>query len=133
VFSKTAEFRHDSVQAGQAALVWLAAEHGWRADFTEDATLFTYGRLAHYDAVMFLLTTGGVLDTAQETAFERYVRSGGGFVGVHSASDTEYAWDWYGGLVGAHNNQHNKHSGVVSATIHVEDDASSSTAGLPER
>jgi len=133
VFSKTAEFRHDSIPAAQAALRQLAAEHGWRADFTEDATLFTYERLARYDAVIFLLTTGDVLDSAQEAAFERYIRAGGGFVGVHSASDTEYGWAWYGGLVGAHNNQQNKHSGVVSATIQVSDHAHPSTAGLPDR
>ena len=133
VFSKTAEFRHDSIPAAQAALRQLAAEHGWRADFTEDATLFTYERLAHYDAVIFLLTTGDVLNTQQEAAFERYIRAGGGFVGVHSASDTEYGWAWYGGLVGAHNNQQNKHSGVVSATIQVVDHAHPSTVGLPDR
>jgi type 1 glutamine amidotransferase len=111
----------------------LAAEHGWRADFTEDAALFSYERLTLYDAVIFLLTTGGVLDTAQEAAFERYIRAGGGFVGVHSASDTEYGWAWYGGLVGAHNNQQIKHSGVVSATIQVVDHAHASTAALPDR
>ncbi|HEY7092301.1 MAG TPA: ThuA domain-containing protein [Ktedonobacterales bacterium] len=133
VFSKTAEFRHDSIPAAQVALRQLAAEHGWRADFTEDATLLTYERLTRYDAVIFLLTTGDVLDTAQEAALERYIRAGGGFVGVHSASDTEYGWAWYGGLVGAHNNQQNKHSGVVSATIHVVDHAHPSTAGLPDR
>jgi type 1 glutamine amidotransferase len=133
VFSKTAEFRHDSIPAAQAALRKLAAENGWRADFTGDTTLFTYERLTRYDAVIFLLTTGDVLDTAQEAAFEHYIRAGGGFVGVHSASDTEYGWTWYGGLVGAHNNQRNKHSGVVSATILVNDHAHPSTARLPGR
>jgi type 1 glutamine amidotransferase len=133
VFSKTAEFRHDSIPAAQTALRQLAAEHGWRADFTEDATVFTYKRLARYDAVIFLLTTGDVLNTKQEAAFERYIRAGGGFVGVHSASDTEYGWAWYGGLVGAHNNPQNKHSSVVPATIQVHDHAHPSTAGLPDR
>jgi type 1 glutamine amidotransferase len=133
VFSKTAEFRHDSIPAAQAALRQLAAEHGWRADFTEDARLFTNERLAQYDVVIFLLTTGDVLNTQQEAAFERYIRAGGGFVGIHSASDTEYGWAWYGGLVGAHNNQQNKHSGVVSATIQVVDHTHPSTAGLPDR
>lgn len=133
IFSKTAEFRHDSIPAAQAALRQLAAEHRWRADFTEDATLFTYERLTRYDAVIFLLTTGDVLNTQQEAAFERYIRAGGGFVGVHSASDTEYGWAWYGSLIGGHNNQQNKHSSVVSATIHVEDHTHPSTAGLPDR
>src|SRR5690242_17771591 len=133
VFSKTAEFRHDSIPAAQAALRQLAGEHGWRADFTEDSAEFTYERLARYDAVIFLLTTGDVLDAAQQAAFERYSRAGGGFVGVHSASDTEYSWVWYDGLIGAHNNQQNKHSGVISATIQVVDHAHPSTAALPDR
>jgi cytochrome c len=133
VFSKTADFRHDSIPAAQTALRQLTSQHGWRADFTEDAALITYERLARYDAVIFLLTTGDVLDTTQEVAFERYIRAGGGYVGVHSASDTEYGWAWYGGLVGAHNNQQNKHSGVVSATIQVVDHTHPSTAGLPDR
>jgi type 1 glutamine amidotransferase len=131
--SKTADFRHDSIPAAQAALRQLAAEHGWRADFTEDATPFTYERLARYDTVIFLLTTGDVLDSTQEAAFERYIRAGGGFVGVHSASDTEYGWAWYDGLVGAHNNTQNKHSSVVPATIMVSDHVHPSTAGLPDR
>lgn len=133
VFSKTAEFRHDSIPVAQAALRQLVAEHRWRADFTEDAANFTYERLARYDAVIFLLTTGDVLNTEEEAAYERYIRAGGGFVGVHSASDTEYGWAWYGGLVGAHNNQQNKHSSVVPATIQVRDHAHPSTAGLPDR
>jgi type 1 glutamine amidotransferase len=133
IFSKTAEFRHDSIPAAQAALRQLATEHGWRADFTEDAAEFSFDRLAPYDAVIFLLTTGDVLDATHEAAFERYIRAGGGFVGVHSASDTAYNWVWYDGLVGAHNNQQNKHSGVVSATIHVTDHAHPSTAELPDR
>jgi type 1 glutamine amidotransferase len=133
VFSKTSEFRHDSIPAAQAALRQLTTEHGWLADFTEDSATFTFERLARYDAVVFLLTTGDVLDANQEAAFERYIRAGGGFAGVHSASDTEYGWAWYGGLVGAHNNPQNKHSGVVSATIQVVDHTHPSTAGLPER
>jgi cytochrome c len=132
VFSKTSEFRHDSIPAAQTALRQLTTEHGWLADFTEDSATFTFERLARYDAVVFLLTTGDVLDANQEAAFERYIRAGGGFAGVHSASDTEYRWAWYGGLVGAHNNQQNKHSGVVSATIQVVDHAHPSTAGLPD-
>ncbi len=133
VFSKTAEYRHPSIPPAKEAIRGLAAEHGWTADFTEDATSFTDARLAHYDAVIFLLTTGDVLDAEQQEAFERYIRAGGGFVGIHSASDTEYDWSWYGGLVGAHNNPQHKHSGVVRGTIVVADRTHSSTRMLPAR
>ena len=44
--------------------------------------------------------------TAQQAAFERYIQAGGGYAGIHSASDTEYDWAWYGGLVGAYFRDH---------------------------
>src|SRR2546428_7689186 len=131
VFSKTAGFRHASIKDGKIALQKLAAEHNFAVDFTEDATVFTDANLAHYDAVVFLLTTGKILDDNQKAAFERYIRAGGGYVGVHSASDTEYDWSWYGGLVGAYFDRIHGHSKVVQATIHVTDRTQPSTSMLP--
>ena len=131
VFSKTGAFRHASIKDGKIALQKLAAEHNFAIDFTEDAAAFTGANLAHYDAVVFLLTTGNILDDTQKAAFERYIRAGGGYVGIHSASDTEYNWSWYGGLVGAYNNLLNKHSRVTQATIHVVDHTNPSTSMLP--
>jgi type 1 glutamine amidotransferase len=133
VFTKTQAFRHASIPAARASVQLLACQRGWRVDFTEDSADFTSANLAHYAAVMFLLTTGNVLDDAQKSAFEGYIRSGGGFVGVHSASDTEYGWAWYDGLVGAHNNVNNKHSAVVQGTIVVVDRTHISTSMLPAR
>jgi type 1 glutamine amidotransferase len=109
----------------------LAAEHSFQADFTEDATVFNDANLSHYDAVIFLLTTGEILNDSQQAAFERYIRSGGGYVGVHSASDTEYTWAWYGGLVGAYFDRVHGHSKVVSAVLDVVDRTSPSTSMLP--
>src|SRR6266571_4601533 len=126
VFSKTAGFRHASIPAAKMALEKLAAEHNVAADFTEDATAFTDANLAQYSAVVFLLTTGDVLDDSQQLAFERYIRAGHGWVGVHSASDTEYDWAWYGGLVGAY---FRDHPAVQSATLDVAEPRN----GLPAR
>ena len=58
-----------------------------------------------YKAVILLSTTGDVLNADQQAAFERYIKAGGGYVGIHAASDTEYNWAWYGELVGAYFNQ----------------------------
>ena len=77
---------------------------------------------------MFLSTTGDVLDALQQAAFERFVRRGGGFVGVHSAADTEYDWAFYGGLIGAY---FSDHPDIQTATIHIELDSHPSTASLP--
>ena len=130
VFSKTGGFRHASIKDGKITLQKLATEHNFRVDFTEDASVFTDVNLAHYDAVIFLMTTGNILDNTQKAAFERYIRAGGGYVGVHSASDTEYAWSWYGGLVGAYFDRIHGHSKVVQATIHVIDRTHPSTVML---
>src|SRR5206468_4405195 len=62
------------------------------ADFTEDANTFTSANLSNYQAVVFLLTTGDVLDTNQQAAFQGFIQAGGGYVGVHSAADTERGW-----------------------------------------
>jgi cytochrome c len=128
LFSKTTGFRHDSIPDAIAALEGLGAQHSFAVDATEDAATFTDEQLARYRAVVFLMTTGDVLDQAQQAAFERYIRAGNGYAGVHSASDTEYDWPWYGGLVGAY---FSSHPAIQQASITIEDNTHPSTAGLP--
>jgi len=128
VFSRTAAYRHDSIPAGVQGLSKLAADRGWQLTATEDATQFSDAGLAGYSAVIFLSTTGDVLDDAQQAAFERFIRSGKGFIGIHSATDTEYDWAWYGGLVGAY---FREHPTIQAANVDVEDTANSATAALP--
>lgn len=106
VFSKTNGYRHESIEAGKAALVELCYKNGIFCDTTENAALFTEENLRRYAAVVFLNTNGEVLDPRQEADFERYIQAGGGFMGVHSASATEYTWSWYGGLLGAYFKDH---------------------------
>ncbi|MFI6080976.1 ThuA domain-containing protein [Streptomyces sp. NPDC051217] len=130
VFSKTAGFRHSAIPAGIAAVQRLGAANGFTVTATEDAGAFTAAGLAQYQAVVWLSTTGDVLNTAQQTAFESYVANGGGYVGVHAAADTEYDWPWYGGLVGAY---FASHPATQRATLKVEDRASVSTSHLPQR
>lgn len=130
VFSKTTGFRHDSIPDGIGAIQALGREHGFTVDDVEDAGRFIDPILAHYKVIVFLNTTGDVLDGGQKAAFERYIRSGGGFVGIHSASDTEYQWPWYGRLVGA---WFASHPQIQHATVHIEDPSHPSTTGLPPK
>ena len=127
VFTRTTGFRHDSIPDATQAIATLGQTNGFAVEATEDPTVFDDATLPGYAAVAFLLTTGDVLDEQQQAAFERYIRSGGGFVGVHSATDTEYDWPWYGGLVGAYFADHPP--GTYRAAVHVED---VSQAPLPE-
>ena len=128
VFSKTTGFRHDSIPDGIAAIRQLGQQNNFEVDATEDASAFNDANLARYQTVIFLSTTGDVLDANQQSAFERYIRNGGGFVGVHSATDTEYDWAWYGGLVGAY---FQNHPAIQPARIKVEDNSHPSTSSLP--
>jgi cytochrome c len=130
VFSKTTGFRHDSIRDGIIAVRAMGQENGFSVDATEDASAFTDSNLAQYNAVIFLSTTGTVLDSNQKAAFERYIRAGGGYAGIHSASDTEYSWSWYGGLVGAY---FASHPAIQQATIKVADRVHPSSAALPVR
>ncbi|GII27047.1 ThuA domain-containing protein [Planotetraspora mira] len=129
VFSKTAGFRHSSIPNGIAAIQQLGAANGFTVVATEDAAAFTTANLAQYQAVVWLSTTGDVLNAAQQTAFQSYIASGGGYVGVHAAADTEYDWPWYGGLVGA---WFNSHPATQQAVVRVEDRANVSTSHLPQ-
>jgi type 1 glutamine amidotransferase len=130
VFSKTGGFRHDSIGDGIAAIVALGASHQFSVDATEDAAVFADERLAGYQVVIFLNTTGDILDTQQEAAFERFISRGGGFVGIHSAADTEYDWPWYHELLGAYFQSHPQ---IQPATIDVVDSRHPSTRHLPPR
>lgn len=130
VFSKTAGYRHASIPDGVAAVRALGAENGFAVDATEDASVFTDDGLAPYDAVVFLSTSGDVLDADAEAAFQRYVEAGGNYVGVHAASDTEFDWPFYGRLVGAYFSAHPE---IQPATVDVVDRSHPSTRSLPAR
>src|SRR5919106_1643430 len=96
VFSKTAGFRHDSIPTGVERIRQLGAANNFAVDATEDASEFRNNRLNEYDVVVFLSTTGDVLNNGQQAAFERFISRGGGFVCIHAAADTEYDWPFYG-------------------------------------
>ncbi|MAD19433.1 MAG: Crp/Fnr family transcriptional regulator [Planctomycetaceae bacterium] len=128
VFSRTAGFRHGSIPAGIKSLVELGREHGFRVEATEDPKFFEPARLGKTDCVVFLNTTGDVLDDEQQKHFENFIRGGGGYVGVHSAADTEYDWPWYGKLVGA---WFKTHPAIQPARINVEDRTFPATRMLP--
>ncbi len=134
VFSRTLMFRHASITNGIAAIKHLGVENGFRVDATEDASWFTPTKLARYQAVVFLSTSGDILNEEQQEAFRQYIEGGGGLAGVHAAVygdvATEGNWPWYGeALCAAFTN----HSAIVPAVINVEDANHPSTAPLPRR
>src|SRR5215212_2071704 len=101
VFTKTTGYRHDSIPAAIEAVRAIAAQYRIEVQHSEDATMFQSDKLSAFRAVAFVSTTGTILDDEQRRAFEAFIAGGGGYLGVHSAADTEYDWPWYGRLVGA--------------------------------
>jgi len=128
VFCKTKGFYHTSIPDGLKAIQKLGAENKFAVDTTNNSDLFTNDNLKHYKVVVFLSTTQDVLNDAQQEAFKQYINRGGGFVGIHAASDTEYNWPWYGALVGGYFMSHPP--GVHKATLQVKDNNHPATAHL---
>ncbi|RIJ70548.1 DUF1349 domain-containing protein [Nakamurella silvestris] len=124
-------FNHtDGIAAGSAAITSWGAANGYTTDVSSDATVFTAANLAQYSTVVFLSTTGNdALNAAQKTAFENYIKGGGGFFGIHAAADSNTNWAWYGGLVGAYFKQH---PAIQPMKLFIEDKVSPATVGLPD-
>ncbi len=132
VFSKTEGFRHQSIEVGIQAIKDMGTAEGFQVDATEDASAFDEENLSQYAAVVFLSTTGDVLDYQQQSHFERYIQAGGGYVGIHAAADTEYDWPWYGKLVGGYFESHPNNPNVREATCHVVDHNHLASDSLPD-
>jgi type 1 glutamine amidotransferase len=130
LFTRTAGYRHESIEAGIAAIRALGEMHGFRVEATESPDQFHDATLARHQAVVFLNTTGDVLNAQQEAALQRFIRRGCGFAGIHSASDTEYDWPWYGRLVGAYFKGHPR---IQDAALIVAGTEHPSTRPLPQR
>lgn len=123
-FYKTNGYRHAAIPNAIKAFAEISHEQGWTSVFTDDSTFFNHKDLSKYDAVVFLLTTEDVLGKPEQEAFEKYIRDGGAFVGVHSATNTEYDWPWFGQLIGAY---FVGHPPVQDGLLHIEDRAHPST------
>ncbi len=128
VFTKTAGERLASIDKGVNAIRTLGNNNDFKVDVTQASTAFSAENLASYQAVVFLNTTGDLLNTAQKAAFENYVRGGGGFVGVHAAATAEPNWPFYQGLVGA---KATTLSSAGSAWVEVTDRVHPATADMP--
>ena len=132
VFTKTAGYHHSSIPTGAAAIIKLGQENNFNVDTTSNAAMFNEDTLKKYSAIVFLSTTDTadvLLDNHQKNAFQRYIEAGGGFVGIHAATDAGYHWGWYRRLVGATFSSHPRQQ---EATINVVDKNDMSTKHLPD-
>ncbi len=133
VFFKTMGFKHQSIPFGITAIQKIGTEKGFDVDTTTKSSNFNDANLRKYKAVVFLSTTGNVLNAVQQAEFERYIQAGGGYVGIHAAADTEYDWPWYGMLAGGYFESHPNNPNVRKGTIDIVDKNHPSTASLPDQ
>lgn len=133
VFTKTKGYHHESIPAGVAAIRQLGKDNNFGVDTTDDASAFNDDNLKKYRAVVFLSTTGNILNSDQQVAFQRYIEAGGGFMGIHAAADAEYNWAWYNKLVGAYFKSHPGNPNVRTATVNVKDTGNIAMKGIPEK
>lgn len=126
LFSHSTGYRHTSIEAGVRAIQALGAREGLAIVHSEDPAVFDGAGLAGIDAIVFLSTTTDPKDPASEwfqgerrEALQRFVRGGGGVVGIHAATDSHYHWPWYQQLIGAHFARHP--AGTPAGVLHVID------------
>ncbi|MCH4822560.1 ThuA domain-containing protein [Gramella lutea] len=117
IFCETDGFVHDSIEAGIQALQQLGRQDNFQTVVSRDSRFFLENDLDQYDLIIFLNTTGDILNPEEQMQFQNYMDNGGNFFGIHSAADTEYDWKWYGDLVGAYFDGHPE---VQQAEIIVE-------------
>lgn len=102
VLTAADDFSHGSTEAGVEAIRAIAEEIDAEVDVADSVDVISEPNLRRYAAVVFLNTSGDILDYSRQADLERFIQAGGGFVGIHSAAETETDWPWYGRLVGAY-------------------------------
>ncbi len=118
LFTRTAGWHHESINEGVDAIRLMAERNFFDIEWHEDPSRFNDKNLEQFDVIIFLNTTGDIFNEEQQAAMEKFIRAGKGFVGIHSASDTEYDWPWYTKLVGR---MFRIHPAIQTARIKVLD------------
>lgn len=125
VYHETNGYKHSSIETGIKMFEDLGSQNGdWVTDNSQESNVFTSSNLSQYSAIVFLNTTGdNLLTDSEKIAFESFIASGKGFIGVHAATDTyrDKSWPFYNELVGAIiQNDPNHTSSNFNADIEVK-------------
>jgi len=129
VFTHSAGFRHSYIPTAVEVLVKLGERSGkFEALATEEPADFDPQQLGQYSAIVFLTTGELPFSEEQKRALLEFVRGGGGFVGVHNATDTFYSFREYGEMIGGY---FAAHPWTQVVRVRVEDPNHPSTRHLP--
>jgi type 1 glutamine amidotransferase len=127
IFSKTLGYRHKSIKDGVRAIQELGKKNGFSVDYTVKSSAISEDNIKNYKAVIFLSPTGEFLNKNQKAAFQNFIHNGGGFVGIHAATDCLHKWSWYGEMIGAY---FSSHPAIQEAQLKVIDKKHLATQGL---
>ena len=127
VISETKDWVHDSIESGIDMIKNIGDKNNFNVYHSDNSKVITSENLKEFNSIIFLNTTGDILSKNEQNVMEQFIKSGKGYVGVHSASDTEYEWQWYGDLVGAY---FRNHSDVVDGKIFTVDNTHKITEHL---
>ena len=127
VISETKGWVHDSIESGIDLIENIGDKNNFNVYHSDNSKVITSENLKEFNSIIFLNTTGDILSKNEQNIMEQFIKSGKGYVGVHSASDTEYEWQWYGDLVGAY---FRNHSDVVDGKIFTVDNTHKITEHL---
>lgn len=120
---------HENIPYSIEAIKKLGAENGFAVDSSDDPKVFTIENLKQYKALVFSNSNNEAFENdAQRDAFKAYIQSGGGFVGIHSASGSERNWPYFWAVVGGKFVRHPK---IQDFTLRVVDPNHPATKGLP--
>ena len=121
VLTETQGFvHHEAIKEGVKLITRLGKENQFNVTHTNSSEYLSETELKKSDVLIFLCTTLDVLDDNEQERMKNFIRNGKGFVGIHSATDTEYNWEWYGKLVGAYFLDHPKIQEAKIQTINKE-------------
>ena len=120
VITETKGWVHDSIESGLNLIQNIGNKNNFNVYHSDNSSVITYINLKKIKTIIFLNTTEEILTDVEQKVMESFIKSGKGFVGVHSAADTEYNWQWYGKLVGAYYRNHTEVMNGKILTINHE-------------
>ncbi|NQZ56670.1 MAG: ThuA domain-containing protein [Lentisphaeraceae bacterium] len=130
LFTKPAVNLHLSIPDGIAALKKLAMQNNFDLTSSEDVNIFSDQGLSEYQVIIFLALQSNPLNNEQQKAFEHFIQSGGGFIGIHSAMGAEHQWHWFKRFMGAQFAGHSKVKKIIQV---CSKDKHNATTFLPKR
>lgn len=131
IYTKNGEgYVHDNIEASVTALQKICSKHNIETEVSDDPSVFTDENLRRFHVIIFSNTNNEGFDTdEQRKAFVRYIRAGGGFMGIHSACASERQWPWFWANMGGFFVRHPK---LQEFDIKIVDADHASTSFLPD-